>query len=132
MGGTWRFGCPLVLSGACCALCAVIRDGRHTHVRRHRQKLEKDKQRKVWVAKQRQKISTDSAEVACAIEMDMARERYDADAKKTKEELVRPPLLPPSRCRPWCRPPRTALFPLWRERFRTLPLPRPRARIAVS
>ena len=40
------------------------------------------------MAAQRLRIATDSAEVACVAEMDLARERYDADAKKTKEELV--------------------------------------------
>ena len=67
----------------------MIRDGSHTAVRRHRLKLEKEKKHKVWVAAQRKRIATDSAEVACAAEMDTARERYDVDAKKTNTNVVR-------------------------------------------
>ena len=77
--------------------CAVIRSGEHANIKRNRPKLEKDKKHKLWVAQQRQRIALDNAETACEAEKDMARERYNNEAKKLKEEMVRRRRRPPPR-----------------------------------
>jgi hypothetical protein len=75
----------------------VIRSGEHANIKRNRPKLEKDKKHKLWVAQQRQRIALDNAETACEAEKDMARERYNNEAKKLKEEMVRRRRRPPPR-----------------------------------